>query len=313
MMRTNYLRISVLVAAALAASVMILMQPAQAAFPGKNGKIAFVREAGREGSFNVDIFTMKPDGTRLTNITASSTGFTGSPVWSPDGKKIAFHGGLKSSFDICVMKADGSGLRRITRSPDNDFSPSWSPDSKKIAFSRDGRTNAEIFVMDAIDGSGKQNLTRTPRAREIDPSWSPDGKKIAFSRSTSSSDDVYVMNADGGKRRNLTAGAAAGFSPVFSPDGKKIAFASSRVGNSHIFVMNTDGTMVKRLTTGPTFNSDNFDPDWQPLSSSPTGAGAVSGISAENLIRDLRRNLGLDILEERIRTSVDKTLATMEG
>lgn len=345
---------TMLLAAMTIAALLLVVGNADragAAFPGKNGKIVFERVDARTETSG--IFTMRPDGTGL-----ASTGvrFAGSPAWSPDGKKIAFHADLRSGFDIYVMKADGSGMRRITRGWDNDFAPSWSPDGKriafikesstaggaeiytirldgtrlskltdtrafevdgvawspdgeKIAFARQGRTNnVDIFTMNA-DGSGQRSLTQTPRVNEGDADWSPDGKKIAFSRFTRASEEVYVMNANGSRRKNLTAGAADGFSPAFSPDGKKIAFARSRVGESRIFVMNADGTRAKRLTTGPT---SDFAPDWQPRSSTRTTAGAVSGISVDALLHTIRHRLGLNDLGERIRTSVDRALASDE-
>jgi len=102
------------------------------------------------------------------------------PVWSPDERKIAFAKGSGScgagegcvgNTDVYVMNADGSGQRRPTRAPRDDFVPAWSPDGRKIAFvsKRDG--NPEIYVMNT-DGSGQRNLTRSP-TDEGWFAWSP--------------------------------------------------------------------------------------------------------------------------------------------
>ncbi len=100
-------------------------------------------------------------------------------AWSPDGQKIAFtqsfppgsHGSPRMQYDIFVMNADGSGQRRLTRSPGGDGSPAWSPDGRKIAFisHRDG--NVEIYVMNA-DGSGQRRLTNSPEPERWF-AWSP--------------------------------------------------------------------------------------------------------------------------------------------
>jgi hypothetical protein len=71
---------------------------AQAAFPGRNGRIAFDRD-GR-------ISTMEPDGSSLKRLHWGVA-----PAWSPDGTKVAFSTGLS---DITVADADGSDLRTLT-------------------------------------------------------------------------------------------------------------------------------------------------------------------------------------------------------
>ena len=90
------------------------------------------------------------------------------PVWSPDGRKIAFTSKRDGTWDVHLMNADGSRLRNLTRNPAHDAAPAWSPDGRKIAFGRAG----EIYVMNA-DGSGQRNLTRTPKADEFSFAWSP--------------------------------------------------------------------------------------------------------------------------------------------
>jgi dipeptidyl aminopeptidase/acylaminoacyl peptidase len=67
------------------------------------------------------------------------------------------------------MNADGSGQRRLTRSPAGDSEPSWSPDGRRIAFHSDRGSNDDIYVMNA-DGSKQRRLTQSS-AEEIFPSW----------------------------------------------------------------------------------------------------------------------------------------------
>lgn len=77
-------------------------------------------------------------------------GSDASPVWSPDGRTIAFERASAGDCfhrpcEIIVMDADGGNQRYLTRDPLNDQSPAWSPDGKHIAFEKD----ATIYVMDA--------------------------------------------------------------------------------------------------------------------------------------------------------------------
>jgi Tol biopolymer transport system component len=134
------------------------IQPAAAAYPGANGKIAF--ESDRSG--NNDIWVMNADGTNPVQLTTDPAG-DHTPAWSPDGTKIAFvsdrDGG---NFEIYVMNADGSGQTRLTDDPAQDFDPTWSPDGSRIAFVSDRDDGFfDIFVMNA-DGSGPTNLTNVP-------------------------------------------------------------------------------------------------------------------------------------------------------
>jgi TolB protein len=134
------------------------------------------------------LFVMNADGTGVRRLTPFSR--TNSKVnanWSPDGSKIVFEimfavsreRGPRSS-DIFVMNADGSGVRRLTRSPKFDTNPVWSPDGTKIAFTSDRHlpgqrrrlNNAfELYTMNA-DGSNVTRLTRNSLP-EFFPDWQP--------------------------------------------------------------------------------------------------------------------------------------------
>jgi len=155
--------------------------------------VAFVPQVYGDGAG--DIYAMNADGTGRTNLTNSPQDEV-SPVWSPDGTKVAFvryqrwtpdQGWIP---DIWVMNSDGSGQDRITS---GEF-PAWSPDGSKIAFSLIVGNTHDVLVMNA-DGSGQTNLTNSPQD-EISPDWSPDGTKIAYTTGRGYGSDISVMNAD---------------------------------------------------------------------------------------------------------------------
>ncbi len=190
MRRTVLLMVSTALAGLLASGVALVgvEDPARAAFPGENGKIAFV--STRDGSH--DIFVMDSSGADPINLTKTlSASQEGYPAWSPDGTKVAFNSSISSQPGIYVMNADGSNKRFLTSMGSQ---PAWSPDGTKIAFASAGR--GDIFVMKA-DGSNPTNITNSANPVN-EPAWSPDGTKITFTKYDECAiNRIYVMNADG--------------------------------------------------------------------------------------------------------------------
>ena len=170
--------------------------------------------------------------------------------------------------DIWVASANGTGGRRITRGPAQEFDPTWSPDGSQIAYRHqtgdDGAT--EIFVMNA-DGSAPRNLTRN-HAADWGPDWAPDGRTIVWNSSVGTDGFGmygYVMRPDGSGVRRLTRHYVE--YPAWAPDGSRIAFMAQEPGASgsnpdyNIFVMNADGSNIRRLTDAP--GEDGW-PAWSP-------------------------------------------------
>jgi Tol biopolymer transport system component len=185
-----------------------------------------------------------------------------SPVWSPDGTKIAFvKTDISSDRDgyseIHVMNADGSNQTRLTKNSIEDKGPNWSPDGSKIVFS----SGNDIYVMIA-DGSNQIKLTDSPGGNST-PAWSPDGTKIAFSSGRDGNYEIYVMDADGGNQTKLTDNPTDDIGPQWSPDGSKIVFTSGNDIYVNIYVMNADGSNQTRLTNNNKPNSSS-EPAWSP-------------------------------------------------
>ena len=192
--------------------------------------------------------------------------------WSPDGKYLSFTGmhdidQKANTFkaDIFVIKADGTGLKKITGDDTNEFYSSWSKGGKRVLFSqiiKDSK-DSNLFTVKK-DGTDLVQLTKDTK-RNSTPAFSPDGKKIAFI-STRDGDkyQIYVMNADGSNVKRLTTDSSiAYFNPMFSPDGKRIVYYSEK-GDRHdqIWTMNADGSNQTLLTGGighnifPAFSHD---------------------------------------------------------
>ena len=280
---------------ALGASCALLLTAAvdaRSAFPGLNGRIAFV--SNREGPN--EIYTVNADGSGLAPVTsppaaaedpawsangallafgrqgklwianADGTGAYlvgrgirgGDPSWSPDATRLAFTRTAGRNQDVYSVRADGTGLVRLTSAAAPDQEAAWSPDGRTIAFSSRRRGNWDIWVANA-DGSGERALTRS-RATEGLPAWSPDGRRLAFWRAGRQA-DIWLMNADASGQRRLTSSPSDELDPAWSPDGTLIAFTRARRSVSALWLMNADGSGQRRLTSG---RGDAYA-DWQPL------------------------------------------------
>jgi len=125
----HYLKaLAVLVALAVAMSSLLEQaRPANAAFPGTNGKIALT--SNRDG--NPEIYSLAPDGSNPTNLSKNSA-HDQDPAFSPDGKKIAFTSTRDGNYEIYVMNAkDGSKLTNHTSNRTTDEQPDWGAEQWK--------------------------------------------------------------------------------------------------------------------------------------------------------------------------------------
>jgi TolB protein len=98
------------------------MKPPKAAFPGKNGKIAF--DTSRDG--NLEIYAMSNVGTGEENLTSSSAGDR-APSYSPSGKSIAFVSSRDGNAEIYRMSSTGDLETNLTNNSASDSEPTWQP------------------------------------------------------------------------------------------------------------------------------------------------------------------------------------------
>lgn len=261
---------------------VVTTKPAQATFPGENGRMTF--SSIRDG--DSEILTMRPDGTGVKQLTRNAVDDFSSS-FSPDGKKIVFARDVLLSNgsedrEIFIMNADGTGARRLTFSSGDDDEPTFSPDGKITFTSERDQVTGEIYVMNA-DGTGVKRLTFNSRA-EVSPTFSPNGKKVAFVGFEGNNTEIFAMNADGSNETNLTNNEAFELHPAFSPDSRQIVFSSDRDDDFEIFVMEANGSNQTSLTNNlgrdlePTFSPDGkkiaFDADSGIRTINPNGSGS---------------------------------------
>ena len=160
---------------------------------------------------------------------------------------MAFDEGSVGS--IWVASADGSGLRRVTRSGSG---PVWSPDGSRIAFS----DSLDVYVVEA-DGDNRRLVgSSTAIGAGWLPAWSPDGRQVAFGV-----EDALVLSGihDGSRTTIRTSGRRPGH-VAWSPDGAMLAFVSG----DRLFVVGVDGRGERPLARHVGYEDFDNAPAWSP-------------------------------------------------
>jgi len=157
------------------------------------------------------------------------------PVWSPDGKWIAFFGYLDGGYDLWAVAPDGSGQHKLTWGPYDDREPAWSHDGARIAFASDRGnplgSSYNIWVLDIASGEIRR-LTDNPSENRM-PSWSPDDKEIAFSSTREGGASLWAVNVADRKERLVSIATGTVEAPSWGPGGA-IVYHAAPAGESRL-------------------------------------------------------------------------------
>jgi Tol biopolymer transport system component/imidazolonepropionase-like amidohydrolase len=193
------------------------------------------------------LWTLSIDGGKATRILED--GYDARmPVWSPDGRRLAFQAYRGSTWNIWTVGADGSGPQQMTWGPFDDREPHWSTDGTRLAFSSDRSGNYDVWTLMVASGQLRQITTNA--GNDFMPAWSPDGSQIAFV-SDRTPRGIYAVaveqgvgsresavgsreSAVGGREapltgadRLITADAKALAAPAWGPDGKVVTYTAT--------------------------------------------------------------------------------------
>ena len=245
---------------------LVFAQTAEAAWPGGNGRIVFVK--ADPSNFSSQIYSMNSRGQGQMNLSAAggTSPLDIQPSVSPDGKRIAFTraeflGPTTLSGQIWVMNIDGSHQTDLSNNAAlaSESGPSWTEDGSRILFVRGPSgsfpgAGGSIWMRRA-NGKGTERQL-TPGPNDANPAMSPDGDLIALSRpNVDGARHLIVMKADGnGAPKDLGPGAK----PDWSPDSTRLVFGQGGAGP--IMVVKVSDPSNKQTLAGP----GNEAPAWSP-------------------------------------------------
>lgn len=246
---------SLLAATALVLAGPALAAPTQLPPPGKGQTVSFDVHEGTSMAVAVSpdgkwlavdlqgsLWVIPAKGGKATLITDYFNDAR-QPVWSPDGKRLAYFAYRDGGYDLWTVAPDGSDAKKLTNGAYDDREPAFSPDGKTVAFSSDragkGDAGYHIWTIDLASGAIAQR-TGGMGVEDRMPTWSPDGAKIAYASTRGTASALYATTLATGFEEVLKEGKGKLDAPSWSPKGQ-LAYVASGPDGSWLEV---DGTKV---------------------------------------------------------------------
>ncbi len=186
---------------------------------------------------------------------ATFAGSNMSPAVSPNGSKVAMILSKDGAVDLYVCDSDGSGLRRLTNSREEESSPCWSPDGQWICFAdKSGGRRALRKV--SPQGGTPVRISTSGVSNPTEPDWSPDGKWIVFTSQRGGGFDICVIPAGGGEATVLVGGEDA----TWAPNSRTVVYAvRDRNGGRRLSLLDVPTKQTKTISR---ISGSNSQPSW---------------------------------------------------
>jgi Tol biopolymer transport system component len=208
-----------------------------------------------------EIWVANADGSeqrRLKGVPETSFQVGGSPVFSPDGRWIAFfHPVAGPSGDLWLIPSSGGKGHQLTFDRREGGFPVWSPDGRWIIYSS-GRAGSLTLWRVPVRGGAPEALT-TGAGEDSEAAISSDGRRLIFTNVRHTWSLMFLDSVSGSHKELLSKRQPIG-APVFSPAGNRITFFHLIEGDSHLFTTDITGEDTQQVTHGR--GQENIMPSW---------------------------------------------------
>ncbi len=181
------------------------------------------------------------------------------PVWSFDGRKIAWRSSRGGGDGIWTMDFTGANQRQVASETTFAAEPAWSPDGTRIAYVT-LRNFKHRIVIRTLSSGAEQVLDGGTDNFKSHPRFSPDGTRLVYSEILVGLSQLRFINLASGAVTNGPSAGALNGDPNWSPDGTRLIWSASggATPTAQIFSAKLDGTDQKQITTV----GSNSSPSW---------------------------------------------------
>ncbi len=176
------------------------------------------------------------------NAVARFAGLNSGAAVSPNGSRLAMILSKNGSPDLYVGNPDGSGLKQLTKTREDESSPCWSPDGKSICYISRESGFARMYAISAAGGSPRRVYT-TGANNPTEPDWSPDGKWIAFTSQTGGGFTLWIVRPEGGEPVRLVDGE----DPSWAPNSRALLFCKGPDHEKNLCLLDVPTKHVKSI------------------------------------------------------------------
>ena len=199
-----------------------------------------------------DLFSVPAENGFVKNLTRTSGAAERYPMWSPDGKSVAYWSDASGEYELYLMQPDKEGAAKKLTSygPGFRYGVAWSPDSKKLSFI-DKAMRIQVYDLSTGVTTQVDHALRWTHGnlQAFTSNWSPDSRWLAYHRDLENAHNaIFIYDHQSKKTTQVTDGFYDCTEPVFDPEGKYLYLFTGQ--NFNPIYSDVDNTFIYANSRG---------------------------------------------------------------